>query len=65
VFLGLNGIVIKSHGGTNAEGFASAIDIGYTMARSRVVDEINSDLAAYRETQARMTESVTQKTGAM
>ena len=26
VFLGLNGIVIKSHGGTDAEGFASAVD---------------------------------------
>jgi glycerol-3-phosphate acyltransferase PlsX len=63
VFLGLNGIVIKSHGGTNAEGFASAIDIGYTMARSRIVDEINGDLAAYREAQARMTEAVA-KTGA-
>ncbi|MEJ0013049.1 MAG: phosphate acyltransferase PlsX [Bauldia sp.] len=65
VFLGLNGIVIKSHGGTDAEGFASAIEIGYTMARSSIVDEINSDLAAYRETQARMTETVAQKTGAM
>ena len=28
VFLGLNGIVIKSHGGTDAEGFAAAIEIG-------------------------------------
>jgi glycerol-3-phosphate acyltransferase PlsX len=65
VFLGLNGIVIKSHGGTDAEGFASAIDIGYTMARSGIVDEISGDLAAYRETQARMTEEVAQKTGAM
>jgi glycerol-3-phosphate acyltransferase PlsX len=65
VFLGLNGIVIKSHGGTDAEGFASAIDIGYSMARSGIVDEINSDLAAYRETQARMNETIAQKTGAM
>src|SRR6516165_3844263 len=29
VFLGLNGIVIKSHGGTDAEGFAAAIDLGH------------------------------------
>ena len=28
VFLGLNGIVIKSHGGTDAEGFAAAIELG-------------------------------------
>ena len=35
VFLGLNGIVIKSHGGTDAEGFASAIDVGHNMVRNR------------------------------
>ena len=35
VFLGLGGLVIKSHGGTDAEGFASAIEIGYSMARER------------------------------
>ncbi len=33
MFLGLNGIVIKSHGGTDAEGFAAAIDVGYDMVR--------------------------------
>ncbi len=32
VFLGLEGVVIKSHGGTDALGFASAIDIAYDMA---------------------------------
>lgn len=31
VFLGLEGLVIKSHGGTDALGFASAIDIAYDM----------------------------------
>ncbi|MFY8152097.1 MAG: phosphate acyltransferase PlsX, partial [Hyphomicrobiales bacterium] len=31
VFLGLNGVVIKSHGGTDAEGFAAAIDLAYDM----------------------------------
>ena len=35
VFLGLNGIVIKSHGGTDADGFASAIDLAYDMAATR------------------------------
>ncbi|MFJ5486451.1 phosphate acyltransferase PlsX [Hansschlegelia beijingensis] len=33
VFLGLDGVVIKSHGGTDAEGFASAVELGYDMAR--------------------------------
>lgn len=32
VFLGLDGIAIKSHGGTDALGFASAVDIAYDMA---------------------------------
>ena len=49
VFLGLNGIVIKSHGGTTPQGFAAAIEIGYRMARSNIVNTINNDLAAYRE----------------
>ncbi len=34
-FLGLNGIVVKSHGGTDSFGFASAVELGYEMARSR------------------------------
>jgi glycerol-3-phosphate acyltransferase PlsX len=32
VFLGLEGVVIKSHGGTDALGFAIAVDIAYDMA---------------------------------
>jgi glycerol-3-phosphate acyltransferase PlsX len=48
VFLGLNGIVIKSHGGTDAEGFASAIEIGYRIARNRLLERINQDLTEYR-----------------
>ena len=34
VFLGLEGIVIKSHGGTDRVGFARAVEIGYEMARN-------------------------------
>jgi phosphate acyltransferase len=44
VFLGLNGIVIKSHGGTDAEGFASAIDIGYDMVRYELLAKISQML---------------------
>src|SRR5918911_4176693 len=32
VFLGLEGVVVKSHGGTDDLGFASAIDVAYDMA---------------------------------
>lgn len=43
-FLGLNGVVIKSHGGTDAEGFASAIDVGYDMVRYDLLTKINQSL---------------------
>jgi glycerol-3-phosphate acyltransferase PlsX len=44
VFLGLEGIVIKSHGGTDALGFASAIDIGYDMAHYELLRTIREML---------------------
>ncbi|MCC0030165.1 MAG: phosphate acyltransferase PlsX [Brucellaceae bacterium] len=43
VFLGLNGIVVKSHGGTDAEGFAAAVELGYDMAANHVLDKIAAD----------------------
>ncbi|ASY62335.1 Phosphate:acyl-ACP acyltransferase PlsX [Sinorhizobium sojae CCBAU 05684] len=51
VFLGLNGIVIKSHGGTDAEGFAAAIDVGYDMVKNGLKAKIETDLARYHGTQ--------------
>jgi glycerol-3-phosphate acyltransferase PlsX len=44
VFLGLNGIVIKSHGGTDAEGFAYAVDLGYEMVRHELLAKIGETL---------------------
>ena len=44
VFLGLNGIVIKSHGGTDAEGIAAAIDLAHAMARHGLREKIEADL---------------------
>ena len=44
VFLGLNGIVVKSHGGTSAEGFAYAVDLGYEMVRYDLLTKINQTL---------------------
>jgi len=46
VFLGLNGIAVKSHGGTDAIGFASAIQVGYDMAENEILRRIGADLAA-------------------
>jgi glycerol-3-phosphate acyltransferase PlsX len=47
VFLGLNGIVVKSHGGTDGFGFASAIDLALDMARNDLVARIARDLGRY------------------
>jgi phosphate acyltransferase len=45
VFLGLEGVVIKSHGGTDPTGFASAIDLGYDMARHELMDKLREMMA--------------------
>ncbi|MFG1464665.1 phosphate acyltransferase PlsX [Xanthobacter sp. DSM 24535] len=44
VFLGLNGVVIKSHGGADAEGFAAAVDLGYDMVRHELLSRIKTSL---------------------
>ncbi|MCP3400509.1 phosphate acyltransferase PlsX [Bradyrhizobium sp. CCGB20] len=44
VFLGLKGLVVKSHGGISAEGFAYAIDVGYEMAHYDLLNKINQML---------------------
>ena len=44
IFLGLNGVVVKSHGGTDALGFASALDMAIDMARAEVIPRIVADL---------------------
>ena len=49
VFLGLNGLVIKSHGGADAVGFASAIDLGYDMAASGLVASIERDVERFHD----------------
>lgn len=45
-FLGLNGLTIKSHGGTDALGFASAVDLGYEMTGSGLIERLAADLEA-------------------
>jgi len=47
IFLGLNGIVIKSHGGTDAEGFAAAIELGYGVVRDELLAKITAALGRH------------------
>lgn len=42
--LGLNGVVVKSHGGTNAKGFANAIRVAVDLAQSECASEIQRNL---------------------
>jgi phosphate acyltransferase len=44
VFLGLNGHVVKSHGGTDALGFATALTFGASLAPSNVPEEVAATL---------------------
>ncbi|HEY2007752.1 MAG TPA: phosphate acyltransferase PlsX [Rhizomicrobium sp.] len=43
IFLGLNGVVVKSHGSADAVGFASAIDTAIDMARADINARITAD----------------------
>jgi len=44
VFLGLNGLVIKSHGGTDHIGYANALSVALEMADSTYLEEIENNL---------------------
>jgi glycerol-3-phosphate acyltransferase PlsX len=45
VMLGLNGVVVKSHGGTDASGFAHAVDVAMDMVVHRFNDGMRDGLA--------------------
>ncbi|MCP4330782.1 MAG: phosphate acyltransferase PlsX [Alphaproteobacteria bacterium] len=46
VFLGINGIAVKSHGGSDAFGFATAIGVAVDMARYGFVERAIEDFAS-------------------
>jgi glycerol-3-phosphate acyltransferase PlsX len=51
VFLGLNGIIIKSHGGSDAEGYASAIEVGHGVVRDELLAKIRAALGRHDRSQ--------------
>ncbi len=53
VFLGLNGIVIKSHGSTDAQGFSAAIEVGYGVVRERLLEKITTAIGLHHGDQQR------------
>jgi phosphate acyltransferase len=48
VFLGLNGLVVKSHGAANAKGVANAIRVAASMVRNDITRKIGDDLDNFR-----------------
>ncbi len=44
VLIGLNGLVVKSHGSATAAGFATAIGVAANMVRDQLCDKISEDL---------------------
>jgi glycerol-3-phosphate acyltransferase PlsX len=49
VLLGLNGIIVKSHGGTDAFGFSNAISVAISLIKNNYVDTIENQLTRKHE----------------
>jgi glycerol-3-phosphate acyltransferase PlsX len=48
IFLGLNGIVVKSHGSANALGVANAVAVAARLVEENLTERISADLARLR-----------------
>ena len=48
VFLGLNGLVVKSHGSATPKGVANAIHVAASMVRHQITQKIGDDLDNFR-----------------
>ena len=46
VFLGLNGVVVKSHGSANAKGVANAVEVAARLLEDDITNRIKNDLGA-------------------
>jgi glycerol-3-phosphate acyltransferase PlsX len=51
--LGLNGLIIKSHGGADADGVAAALAVADNLARHPFQEEIKNTIAKVTERAAR------------
>jgi glycerol-3-phosphate acyltransferase PlsX len=57
VLIGLNGVVVKSHGGTDALGFAHAVDVAMDMVTHRFNDRIREGLGRLSQAAPRLTDA--------
>ncbi len=49
MFLGLGGIAVKSHGGSDAVGNANAIGVAYELAAKKINERIIEEFSAHRD----------------
>jgi len=47
IFLGLNGVAVKSHGGTDSLGFANAISVAVDMVTQKSLEKIREEFAHF------------------
>lgn len=59
MFLGLNGICVKSHGGTDAKGFSHAIAAAADMVHQDILSDIKQDYARIAETLSSVDDTLT------
>jgi len=59
VLIGLNGLVVKSHGSATASGFATAIGVAANMVRDQLCDKISEDLKRVYPSEPGVTQAAT------
>lgn len=62
VFLGVNGIVVKSHGGADARGVASAVNMAASLAGRPFRDEVTATVKSVMNRRQSMTEDLSDQT---
>ncbi len=65
VFLGLNGVIVKSHGSANAAGVANAVAVAARLLEESLTERIAADLAELGEDTLRKNGKTGTTTGAV
>ncbi|WP_425408390.1 phosphate acyltransferase PlsX [Hyphococcus sp.] len=60
VFLGVNGVVVKSHGGSDARGVASAIKMAASLAKRPFHEEVTTTVKAVMKRREELSEKLTE-----
>ena len=58
VFLGVNGIVLKSHGGADASGFATTLQLAYSVGKSSFIEDVEKSLSQFQAGSSDVQETV-------